>query len=995
MSWVEASYVRSLFIKYIKIETMKRIFLLMSLVVLGISARAQKITDSFFEKVDYIGAFDGINDWTAGWTEWDPVNADYPEATMTKGNGIFDHDNGLHITSDETWNGVILLDGWVYVDEGATLTIEAGTIIRGTAKSALVIERGGRINAVGTSSDPIVFTSNQGAGLRSNSDWAGIVICGYGVNNLGGGEGVAEGGIGSAYGGTDNTDNSGTMKYVRIEFPGYEVATGSEVNGLTFCSVGSGTTIDYIQVSNSGDDGYEWFGGAVNAKHLISYRTEDDDFDTDNGYVGRVQFGIAARDSSIVDTDTANGFESDNDAAGSTNNPKTNALFSNMTMVGPSENNTSPVTLRTNHNEGSGMRIRRNSRLQIYNTVFIGWGRGLRLESEAGWLAAKGDTLTVQNVILGGIRNDLFKTDVADGAAAVESWFNKAIRSNQIMSLATDLALADPFNYAARDFQPSGDSPVLHASWWYKPVVEGPSIDNAFFEHVPYVGAFDGVNDWTTGWTEWDPVNADYPDATITKGNGIYDHDNGLHITADETWSGVILLDGWVYVDEGATLTIEAGTIVRGTAKSALVIERGGKINAIGTSSDPIIFTSNQGAGLRSNSDWAGIVICGYGVNNLGGGEGVAEGGIGSVYGGNDNTDNSGTMKYVRIEFPGYEVATGSEVNGLTFCSVGSGTTIDYIQVSNSGDDGYEWFGGAVNAKHLISYRTEDDDFDTDNGYVGLVQFGIAARDSSIVDTDTANGFESDNDAAGSTNDPKTNAVFSNITLVGPSENNTSPVTLRTNHNEGSGMRIRRNSRLQIFNSLFLGYGRGLRLESEAGWLAASNDTLTVQYSVLAGIRNDKFKTDVADGATALETWYSDASRHNSIIELGADAMLADPFNYEARDFQPETGSPVLNASYWYEGNSARGLTTDSETLHCYPNPFDEIAYIDVVIHSQTSLRANVYDITGTLVRELYNGVVMPGTTTLEFDANGLPKGIYIGKIDSGSQSFTVKMISK
>ncbi len=785
------------------------------------------------------------------------------------------------------------------------------------------------------------------------------------------------------------------MKYVRIEFPGYEVATGNEVNGLTFCSIGSGTTIDYIQVSNSGDDGYEWFGGAVNAKHLISYRTEDDDFDTDNGFVGLVQFGIAARDSSIVDTDTANGFESDNDAAGSSNSPKTNALFTNMTMVGPSETNTSPVVLRTNHNEGSGMRIRRNSRLQIYNSVFLGWGRGLRLESEKGWVAAQNDTLTVQNVMLAGIRNDLFKTDVAEGASAIESWYNADIRSNEVLSLATDVKLADPFNYTARNFQVEAGSPLLNASWWYKPAVTGPSIDNEYFDHVPYVGAFDGTKDWTAGWTEWAPEDADYPDPTSTKGNGVFDHANGLHITADETWSGVIKLDGWVYVDNGATLTIEAGTIIRGTAKSVLVIERGGKINAVGTSSSPIVFTSIQGAGLRSNSDWAGVVLCGKGVNNLGGGEGVAEGGIGSVYGGSDNADNSGTMKYVRIEFPGYEVATGSEVNGLTFCSIGSGTTIDYIQVSNSGDDGYEWFGGAVNAKHLISYRTEDDDFDTDNGFVGLVQFGIAARDSSIVDTDTANGFESDNDAAGSSNSPKTNALFTNMTMVGPSETNTSPVVLRTNHNEGSGMRIRRNSRLQIYNSVFLGWGRGLRLESEKGWVAAQNDTLTVQNVVLAGIRNDLFKTDVAEGASGLESWFMASSRHNSIIEAGVDAMIEDPFNYDARNFQAKAGSPVLNASYWYDPTGVKGLSTGAETLYCYPNPFTGLTYINVDIKSQTSLRASVYDLSGKLVRELYNGAAMPGLTTLEFDASDLPAGIFIGRVETGNHTFTVKMMSK
>jgi hypothetical protein len=263
------------------------------------------------------------------------------------------------------------------------------------------------------------------------------------------------------------------------------------------------------------------------------------------------------------------------------------------------------------------------------------------------------------------------------------------------------------------------------------------------------------------------------------------------------------------------------------------------------------------------------------------------------------------------------------------------------------------------------------------------------------VDTDTANGFESDNDAAGSSALPNTNAVFSNMTLVGPSENNTTPPVLRTNHNEGSGARIRRNSRLQVYNTLFLGFGRGIRLESEKSWLAASNDTLTVQYSILAGIRNDKFKTDVADGASALEAWYSAGARHNSIIELGTDAMLADPFNYDARDFQPEAGSPVLNASYWFSGTGIGNHSVDSETLYCYPNPFYGRTYIDVVIDAQTNLRATVYDISGRLVKELYNDVAYPGVKTLEFDATDLPEGIYFGKVVSGNQSYVVKMLSR
>ena len=115
------------------------------------------------------------------------------------------------------------------------------------------------------------------------------------------------------------------------------------------------------------------------------------------------------------------------------------------------------------------------------------------------------------------------------------------------------------------------------------------SIDNDFFDKVSYVGAFGSVN-WTNGWTEWDPINKVYPEATVTKGNGQFTNSAGTHIAANETWSGVVKLNGWVYVDAGATLTIDAGTIVRATQKSGLFVQRGGKINAVGTSTNPIVY---------------------------------------------------------------------------------------------------------------------------------------------------------------------------------------------------------------------------------------------------------------------------------------------------------------------------------------------------------------------------------------------------------------------
>ena len=157
-------------------------------------------------------------------------------------------------------------------------------------------------------------------------------------------------------------------------------------------------------------------------------------------------------------------------------------------------------------------------------------------------------------------------------------------------------------------------------------------------------------------------------------------------------------------------------------------------------------------------------------------------------------------LKYVRIEFPGIAFQPDKEINGLTMGGVGSGTTIDYVQVSFSGDDSYEWFGGAVNAKHLIAFRGWDDDFDTDYGYRGMVQYAVSLRDPAVADAGSgSNSFESDNDAAGSEETPYTQALFSNVSSFGPL---VTPATT-INPNYKRAMHLRRNTKLNIYNSAF------------------------------------------------------------------------------------------------------------------------------------------------------------------------------------------------
>jgi hypothetical protein len=187
------------------------------------------------------------------------------------------------LTSDKVWT----LKGYVYVTDGAKLIIQPGTTIISdiAEKGALCIERGAQIIAEGTATKPIVFTSGKPAGERSPGDWGGIVILGRARTNRSS-EPTIEGGIGRAYGGTNDADNSGVLKYVRIEYAGIAALPNSEINGLTLGAVGSGTIIENVQTIYANDDAFEFFGGTVSPKNLYAYATADDDFDFDFGYTG-------------------------------------------------------------------------------------------------------------------------------------------------------------------------------------------------------------------------------------------------------------------------------------------------------------------------------------------------------------------------------------------------------------------------------------------------------------------------------------------------------------------------------------------------------------------------------------------------------------------------------------------------------------------------------------------------------------------------------------
>lgn len=389
-----------------------------------------------------------------------------------------------------------LLQGFVYVVAPAKLTIEPGTIIKGdkASKGTLIIERGAQILAEGTAQKPIVFTSNQAKGSRAAGDWGGIIMLGKAKANLPG-TAVIEGGVDRPYGGTVDNDNSGILKYVRIEFSGIAFQPGNEINGLTLGGVGSGTTIDYVQVSFNGDDSYEWFGGTVNAKHLIAYANVDDMFDTDNGYSGKLQYLVGLSNPKIADVSKSNGFESDNDAGGSTANPQTKAIFSNVSLFGPKAESTTTFDA----NFGSGMHIRRNSSISVHNTLVAGWPTGLLLDGTASQANATSNSLVMKNTIIAGSNTALA---VNSGSTFdVAAWYNETVKNNKTKADFATLNISNAFNQTAPNFVPTAGSTLLTGG--------STAGMDSFFDNVTYIGAF-GTTDWTQGWTNFNPQNTDY-----------------------------------------------------------------------------------------------------------------------------------------------------------------------------------------------------------------------------------------------------------------------------------------------------------------------------------------------------------------------------------------------------------------------------------------------------------------------------------------------------
>jgi len=1030
------------------------------------------------------------------------------------------------ITGNVTWTNdkTYLLKGFVYIVNGASLTIQPGTLIFGdkTSKGTLIAEPGGKLWAIGTPTQPIVFTSGVQSGSRDRGDWGGIVLCGRAPINqnntlnggtVAGGDAQIEGGPRTHYGGIYEHDNSGALSYVRVEFPGIALAPNNEINGVTFGGVGDSTRIDHVQVSYSGDDNFEWFGGSVRAKYLIGFRGLDDEWDTDFGWHGKLQFCVSLRDPNQADVSGSNGFESDNDASGHFWNPRTSAIMCNMTVVGPMADTSlfssiNPLFMR-------GAHLRRSTQESIYNSIVMGWPIGLLLDGDGVVNGARNDdTLQIHNCIWAGLRvgKDFLTAGLTGGNSLdASAWFKSSSFHNQALVQPADVKLLNPFSLVTPNFTPQPGSPAINAADFTNSRLQDP-----WFTPVTYAGAFDpNAPRWDAGWTNYDPQSTQYvgvpfapithidfptisvgtsrdsaivvlsnggaaplsinrwfmtdtsifkvvggmqpfiipvggsktitihfaPTDTLSHNEGLtFNFENGanpvsinitgkgkqslpavsvypnatkydfayvrvgdsatasviltnsgtapLHITGSTlfgadvtqfvlvsgggaatvapngtatvqirfrptsvgdksvslrishdasggmtlltvTGKGVVvpgqdvlqdsivgnitltndrtwLVKGFVYVVNGATLNIQPGTVLFGekATKGTIIVEPGGKIFAVGTAQHPIVFTSQLPAGQRDRGDWGGIVLCGRAPINqnnssnggaFAGGDAQIEGGPRTHYGGTDEHDNSGIMRYCRIEFPGVALAPNNEINGLTFGGVGDSTQIDHIQVSYSGDDNYEWFGGSVRAKYLIGFRGLDDNWDTDFGWHGALQFCVSLVDPNVADISGSNGFESDNDASGHYWNPRTSTVMSNLTVVGPMSDTGKFSTINPLFKRGA--HLRRSTQESIYNTIVMGWPDGLLIDGDGAANGCKNDTLQIRNSIWAGLRTGHdFLTAALTGGNSFDAaaWFKNSEHHNQAIAQSADVKLGNPFNLTAPDFRPMSGSPAI-----------------------------------------------------------------------------------------------------
>jgi hypothetical protein len=427
-----------------------------------------------------------------------------------------------------------LIRGTAFVQNGQTITIPAGTIIKGEkrTKGTLVVNIGGKIEANGTANSPIIMTSDKLPGERDKGDWGGLIILGRANCNQNNPaiEGITPAvNFGTFQSTAFDTESSGTYRYLRVEYAGIALSPNNETNSITMGGMGSGTVMEYCQVSYGGDDGFEWFGGTANGKYLISHGTWDDDFDCDFGWSGKVQFGLAIRDPFAADQSGSNGWECDNEAAGNDVQPYTSGIFSNVTVLGPRHDSLKSAGNQHSSNYQHAFHLRRRTAISVFNSIATGFVTGFRLDGASTQAQYTNGTGKVANNIMVAIGARGAAAPFAAGSgndnASVRAYWEA--NGNTTFTDGTGITV-DGKTYS-KAFQDAGVNPDLIMGYRFS-FLDYPNNPNfatftgisqsgaafsdaklggGFFETVSFRGAFGG-SDWTDGWASFYPQGNNY-----------------------------------------------------------------------------------------------------------------------------------------------------------------------------------------------------------------------------------------------------------------------------------------------------------------------------------------------------------------------------------------------------------------------------------------------------------------------------------------------------
>ena len=965
-------------------------------------------------------------------------------------------DADIPVGANVTWTpgNIYILDGMVFVDSAATLTIEAGTIIKAedgqdTEASGLVVTRHAKIFAEGTANRPIIFTSvnddlNGNLAFDDRGEWGGVVLLGLAPTNNDSQksiEGVNEiDAERSRFGGDDPHHSSGVFRYVSIRHTGINIgsSTGNEIQGLTAGGLGDGTVLEYVESYASDDDGFEFFGGTVNTRYLAAAFCSDDAFDWDQGFNGKHQFWFA-----IQAGDKA-GRVAEMDGAGGNDQgtPFATPMLSNVTYIGAGSDS------QPDGDGGQLLLFRDNTGGFYYNSIFTAFngfegGLGITIEDvdnsgekvEDSRKRLEAGDLKLENNLWFDFAAGNAITEFSD-QDFVQAYLGDAANGNRVeapqlrgISRTTDKGL-DP--------RPASGSPAWTGS---------KVVDDDYFVQTSYVGAFGG-NNWLLSWTALDQLGyladpvADPGTRTITDA----DIPVGSNVTfySDTTY----ILDGMVFVDSAATLTIEAGTLIKAedgqdTEASGLVVTRHAKIFAEGTANRPIIFTSvnddlNGNLAFDDRGEWGGVVLLGLAPTNNDSQKSIE--GVNEIdaersrFGGDDPHHSSGVFRYVSIRHTGINIgsSTGNEIQGLTAGGLGDGTVLEYVESYASDDDGFEFFGGTVNTRYLAAAFCSDDAFDWDQGFNGKHQFwfAIQAGDKAgrVAEMDGAGGNDQGT--------PFATPMLSNVTYIGAGSDS------QPDGDGGQLLLFRDNTGGFYYNSIFTAFngfegGLGITIEDvdnsgekvedsrkrlEAGDLKLENN---LWFDFAAGNAITEFSDQ-----DFVQAYLGDAANGNRVEapQLRGISRTTD----KGLDPRPASGSPawtgskVVDDDYFVQtsyvgafgGNNwllswtaldqlgyvtdvvtsvdetelVAGLPATYELAQNYPNPFNPSTTIRVALPEASNVKLTVYNILGQEVAQLINGFRNAGTYNVVWNAQEVSTGIYVYRLEAGSNVITKKM---